>query len=68
MNQIPNMFWSLIIRIWILLVICELVLGILSIQGAWNFVNSKPQLGLNILYDFCNKFVPHDTRPCCTSP
>ena len=31
-NQVPNMFESLKIRIWILFVICELVLGIFSIK------------------------------------
>ena len=32
MNQIPNMFESLKIRIWILFVICKLVLGIFFIK------------------------------------
>ena len=32
MNQIPNKLESLKIRIWILFVICELGLGIFSIQ------------------------------------
>jgi hypothetical protein len=34
MNQIPNMFESLKIRIWILFVICKLVLGIFLIEDS----------------------------------
>ncbi len=53
MNQIPNVW---IIGAWDLDIICYLLFG------AWNFLNSKTQLQLFILFDFFYVFVGHHTR------
>jgi hypothetical protein len=46
MNQIQNMYESLIFRIWILFVFCHLMLGIFSIKG-FKSVNRKQWIFLS---------------------